>query len=489
MQTFYNALDKDKIINKGIMFFISLSIAFYFAQILYYLELRLAFTIVSFILIGIIFLYVLVFLNIEESLVVFFLVLSTRYVTGIGNNNELEDLILPFLYIGIIFLNKKKLKNSSIPLIFVLYSIFIIVTVIDGIKMPFGGEVTGFYRRWNYISALFCFLAGFHFGRKIDLRKFIRIIFWFYLVIMIITLTMTLFKIYEMPLFNAFSWRRLIDVDKERFGILSISGQFCFVILLVDKAMIRNKIVKYLIMILSVVALFEGGGRGSLLVVVFSIIAYFYFIRKKKKQIIFALVGATLFLLFFSTKGMENVLPKSFKRATDIINLNMLSYATDYWGSKNLGTQIGSLAIAQADESSLGRLIIWNQGFNLIIEKPFLGNSLENPYAGRTKKSLTSEDLYNNTALLETGNLHSNYLSIAYVFGIPCMLLFSLLFFRGIKFSYEIAINRVMGHPFIFMYFIGFLVTSFVADIYFSYEFMFMLGLVYIRHYDLINGK
>lgn len=465
--------------HRGINFFVLLSACFAVSQIFYYEGVSSVFLACSILLIAVIFFVALFYLKDEDGFYLIFFIASTRIITGIGADRELPDLTVAALFLLIFFLRNRRVAHVHLPKVFWIYSVLIILVVVNGLQAPFGARVTGFLRRWQFISALTCFLAGFYLTTSLSFAKFTKVMFYFYLTVMIVAFAMFLGNVKQLPLFNTFSWE-ILEGYGGRFGILSVSGSICFTVLVCKKDFLKNPLFRSMVYLLSLLAVVSGGGRAAIIGVILSFFLYLYFLEGKKKTVLGIALGGILLIQLTSISSIRRYVPDRFQRAFDFGRIDMVSYAAQNISSDHLNLDM--FVKTEADWSTLGRLMLWTQALSSIPQNPWLGRGLGDLYAGESKSSVTTQEMMSNKALLETGDLHNTYVSIAYTFGIPALLAFVVLVGTAAIYSYRLASLSAGEYAFIFVYFGSLLIQGLAGDIYFDYQFMMILGMIYSRY-------
>lgn len=471
---------------RGIHLFVFLSLCFAVSQAFYYAEMGTLFLVLSLLLVAFLFEATMFYLSIPDVFFLIFFLASTRIITGIGGHRELQDLTLALLF-GVLFLVRMgTLKRVRVPRIFWVYSALIMLVVINGIQAPFGSEVTGFLRRWQFITSLVSFLAGFYLSTSVSFSRFTKVMFYFYLTVMVIAFIMFFADIQQMPLFNTFSWELLKDYGG-RFGILSVAGSICFTILLCKKDFARSWRLRVPTYILSLLAVVAGGGRAALVGIVVSFFVYLYFVRGKRVVVLIALFIGFVVIQSTSIPLVRRYVPNEFQRVFDFGRIDMLSYALREIGAEHINLDV--FARSEADYSTIGRLTLWTEALSSIPHNPWLGRGVGALYVGESKSSITAQQMMSNQALLESGDLHNTYISLAYTFGIPALLMFLVLVARGTVYSRKLALLSQSEYAFIYVYFVSLLVQALAGDLYFDYQFMFILGMIYSRYIKLKKVK
>jgi len=307
------------------------------------------------------------------------------------------------------------------------------------------------------------------------ITHFVRVLFRFYFVVILLAFIMLIFEISEMPLFNTFSWTK-VPFD-ERFGILALAGAYFCV-----RDAVRNSVGRYGVMVLSFVAVFVGGGRASLLGVAVGLLGYLLFIRKRRR-LVAGLVAAFFVIAQVGSIGsVADYLPRGVARVFEVINVEMMLAAVDEIGEDTDLSAAQQLAASSADWSSMSRLLMWHEGIKGVMEKPLVG--------GIDKNSLTVEEKMNVEALLETGYLHNSYFSLAYIAGIPAAFVFLAFVLSLIRKSYQLSQRSPEpAYGLLLILSLHWFTISFVSDAYMSYGFMMFAGLVFSHHEILIREK
>jgi len=107
--------------DRGVFFFVLLSVGFAGAQAANYMHLDGLFFLVSLLLVALTFVYGLLFLSLSEAFILLFLIISTRYITAVGDK-ELQVLV-PIAFMVMLFILKgKQLPRKRAPVIFLIYA-------------------------------------------------------------------------------------------------------------------------------------------------------------------------------------------------------------------------------------------------------------------------------------------------------------------------------------------------------------------------------
>ena len=472
--------------DRGVFFFILLSVGFVGAQVANYMHLDGLFFLVSLLLVALTFVYGLLFLSLSEAFIFLFLIISTRYITAVGGK-ELQVLV-PIAFMVMLFILKgKQLPNKRVPVMFLIYALFLLAVVVRGFEFLDASRATTFARRWDYITVLACFVAGYYMTNGLRITHFVRVLFRFYFVVMLLAFIMLIFEISEMPLFNTFSWTKA-PFD-EHFGILSIAGAYCLLILVCVSDAVRNSVGRYGAMVLSLVAVFVAGGRASLLGVVVGLLGYLFFIRKRRRLVAGLVAAFFVIAQVGSIRSVADYLPRGVARVFEVINVEMMLAAVEELGEDTDLTAAQRLAGSSADWSSMSRLLMWHEGIKGVIEKPLVGQGLKNPFAGIDKNSLTVEEKMDVEALLETGYLHNSYFSLAYIAGIPAAFVFLAFVLSLIRKSYQLSQrSREPAYGLLLILSLHWFTISFVSDAYMSYGFLIFAGLVF-SHHEMLNRE
>ncbi len=471
-----------KRIEKGTRLFLFISVAFVIAQAIWYMRIPVIFSFLSAAIVLFIVAQVVTSLSAADLLYFFFFLASTRIVTGLAGGKELQDLTLVVLFIAFVSFGNGRVSRRRLPRIFLLYALFILIVALRGAQLPFGSEITGFQRRWEFITALVSFLAGFYLSASVDFDRFTTVVFWFYLVVVAIGLMMVVFNIGQLPLFNTFSWELLKDYGG-RFGILSVAGSMSFVILLCKPNLLRKLQLRRPIFFLSVLAILAGGGRAAIIAAILSVLSYFYFVRRKKTAVLITALGSVLLVSGFSLGPVRDVMPERVQRAFDFGKLDMIEYALSDLGGKD--SKLDVFVSSPGDWSTAGRLLIWGKALMAIGNSPWLGQGLEKIYVGEKRTSVSTQQQMSNATLLATGDLHNTYLSLAYTFGILALAAFLIFTGKAVVYASRLKDYDEPAYAFFFVYLISMLIQGAVGDIYFDYQFMLILGMVYARYAQL----
>jgi len=471
--------------DRGVSFFILLSIGFACAQVTYYMQMDGLFFLVSLLLVTMTFVYGLLFLSLAEAFILLLLITSTRYITGVAGK-ELQVLVPIAFMLLLLILKGKQLPTKRIPVMFFIYALFLLAVVVRGFEFLDSTQATTFTRRWNYVTVLTCFVAGYYMTNNLRITHFARVLFWLYFVAMLFGFFMLIFEISEMPLFNTFSWTKA-PFD-EHFGILSLAGAYCLLILVCVRDTVRSSVGRYCAIVVSVAAMFFSGGRASLLGVGVGLLGYLFFIKKRRRLVAAIVLSFVTLAQMGSIDWVSDRLPAGVARVFEVVNVEMMLAAVEELGEDADLTAAQHLAGSSADWSSMSRLLMWHGGIKGIKEKPLVGQGLKNPFAGIDKSTLTFEEKIDIEALVGTGYLHNSYLSLAYVAGIPAAFVFLAFVLNLIRKSYWLSQrSHEPTYSLLLILSLHWFTISFVSDAYMSSGFLLFAGLV-CSHYEKMNG-
>lgn len=467
-----------------VAYFIILSGAFAFAQIFYYLKINSILALISTLLLVATLIYALFYLTKENAFFLLFLIIVTRYITGISGR-ELRDLFpVIFFFLLIIIRPNFIIKTRALPLSFILYALLLLKVIFQDFEFINVTEVTTFFRRWQFFTTLICFLLGFYLSTAVNIKRLNKIFFYFNFAVMVISTTMFVLTIPQIPLFNTYEWMKL-PLDN-RIGILSSSGAFCILILICNKEVVMRRLWRIGIYMLSFFGIIAGGGRSNLLFLILGYLAYLFFI-KKKKVLAISIIAAVV-IVTQTGKFVINIdaMPEKYQRVFSLINIEMLSTAFEFIGQDKELEVVKKHVTTSADWSSFARLYMWNRAIIGMSEKPVFGFGIQNPLAGENKRSLDFADRPEHAEdLVLTGTLHNSFFSLAYIAGIPTAVLFVLFMLSCFIKAKRLATTRESSpYNFSFIYITISCINSLTGDVHFSLEFMFFAGLIF-SHYKL----
>ncbi len=462
--------------NRGLFFFVATTIIVGISQIFYYIGPYGLFQAITIPLVMVLVLYSGVWMRLDEIFFILFLIVSSRYVTGFANR-ELKEIVLVPLFFIVLAFRRKEIEQGSLPRVFVIYALLGISVFLRGLEFPDytslkPDNITGFQGRWWVVSSLASFLVGFYFSRNVNLRHLTLATFWFYFVALILSSLMLVAGVDEMPLFNLFSWMKLEGLD--RLGILSVSGVMCILMLIAERELIGTRSLRFATFGLAFWGVVAGGGRASLLGLLFAIWIYFFFMKRRKTFVVALTLILGFVIALSSISDVRELLPEKYRRVVDLGDTSLILPAL----TSDIGAdQLKSTPDSEAGGSSAWRLLVWALALDAIQAKPFFGSGILTQVSvdlGSKAEAITDD------FIMSSGNLHNTFLSLAYVWGIPAMILFGILVWGGVKRSYVLGMQRkVPFYTFCFLYLCGQCVEAFMTDVHLIYSFMMILGFVY----------
>jgi O-antigen ligase len=461
--------------DRGVLVFFLMSLAFVASQ-LFHPTCYSVFQMSTIAVLVIVFAYVSFFLSASELLLFLFLVASTRYITGFADREVREIILVPLTLLGLLF-RCRPTKEVRPSVSFILYACIGLFVFLRGLEIPNYAqlkpdEVTGFQGRWWIAGSIASFAAGYYFSKTLDLSRFVRVFFFFNATVLIISLLMALLGVDKVPLFNTFTWMKLEGVN--RFGILSLSGALSIVTLMSTPEIFRQRWIRRPFYIVAAIGVIAGGGRGDFMGVIVSIMAYAFLVRRKRWQLVITLVALLVFSIVFFVAGVGQLIPEKYSRILEMRDFfAFISSPLSSLDQVDFRTQ----AESEAAGSTMYRLLVWATAIEGIEEHALLGVGLETvTAAGFSSKSLQVTDV----ATIAAGNLHNTYLSIAYIWGIPAALLFSLLLRDAFKKTLSlIGEGGEMPFGFFYAYLWFYFILSFSSDIHLMYSFMMVLGIIH----------
>lgn len=464
--------------NRGLFLFLATTIIIAISQIFYYVGPYGLFQAITIPLVMLLLLYSGVWMRLDEMFLLLFLIISSRYVTGFADRELKEIVLLPLFFIVLAF-RRKEIEQGALPRVFVIYALLGLYVFLRGLEFPDytslkPDHITGFQGRWWVVCSLAAFLVGFYFSCHVNLKHLALATFWFYFVALILSSLMLVAGVDEMPLFNLYSWMKLEGVN--RLGILSVSGVMCILMLLAERKLIGTRSLRFAAFGLAFWGVVAGGGRASLLGLLFTIWIYFFFIKRRKTLIVALTLILGLVIGLSSISDVSELLPEKYRRVIDLGDTSLILPTL----TSGLGAdQLKSAPDSEAGGSSAWRLLMWALALDAIHEKPFFGSGI------LTQVSVdfgTKTDAITDDFIMSSGNLHNTFLSLAYVWGVPAMILFGILVWGAIKRSYVFTLQRKDPfYTFCFLYLCGQSVEAFMTDVHLMYSFMMILGFVYAR--------
>jgi hypothetical protein len=228
--------------------------------------------------------------------------------------------------------------------------------------------------------------------------------------------------------------------------------------------------------LLALWGVFAGGGRANLLGFLGASCVFAYMVRRRRLLLLTSLLLAGILVLILPVVGVESLIPEEYSRIVEFGDTSIITSALESGAG---ASRFKDPVMSEAAGSSLFRLMLWAVAIESIVQNPLLGAGVSPPesfYLVSRNEALPDQ------MILQSGNLHNTMLSLAYVWGIPAMVVFFVLWIGGLKKSYYLFTTR--GYPlyvFLLLYFSAQLLESFAGDIHLIYPNLMLLGLMY-RH-------
>lgn len=443
--------------------------------------------------------FVLFFGNRNDLFLCLFITTAMSITLPFAPRRELE-LILPsaFFLISIIrFFPKFLLFNRRYTHFLVCYmgifALFCFIGIFNQIKIPWvnanEGENSGFLNRFNLFNSVIVFLDCLILFDYKFIEKWLKYFFKFYLIVLSVSILVILFNAPPFPFFNTFSWSLIIENEGSKKMI--IAGVAASFVLIYTLAFIRKQILFYLIIFLSLFGLLISGSRISFLAGVLMIFIS-YVMRRKILGKSLIIICVSIFLSFYLLLSpLVLLVPEKYQRL-------VILFPPEYYTGK-----LAHLSKSAAASSSSFRVDIWSMAIEKILRHPIIGNSFGAPQASydfegnslEGFQKIPTKVLYND--FLVTGSLHNTFFGIAYILGIPALLVFTFSMVRLIWLHYKnsIYLDRTKRDIAMFMSILltNYFVVAMVADLIFDLQFFLILGitlkvlLFYYRDIDIVS--
>ncbi len=310
-----------------------------------------------------------------------------------------------------------------------------------------------------YCNPFFAVRSSF---RPESVKQLLNLLIKFYGAVIVVCLAMLFFSIDSMPLFNTFSWSVLHETPTStRFGILGVAAVSLTTILFASsKSIVRDGWGK--MFGLAVVGVILSGGRGAF-IALFSAGLLWYGMKKRRiaKVLTIGSLAIVAFVLF-SISPLITSLPSSVQRLFILL-------PSEFYENK-----LPQIADEAAASSSSWRYAIWVLAYDKIVENPITGTGYGLP------SNIPDEDLSGGETsvhdFLVMGNTHNSFISIAYIMGIPAMLVFAswlgylMISINRLRLSSVSSIS--VGASWLFLLLATQVVYAFSSDIHIEYEFI-----------------
>jgi len=431
----------------------------------------------------ILFTYLLIKGNTNDLFIFLFFTSIMRIV--LPNNFREVSLFFPVLIGSVIiaknsakFLSIKKLYFNSVLLLLLLFFFAISFQLFYHVQLPgfLGSQTgnTGFLNRWNLINNIIVF-ASIFLGFNINVLNYlIERINTFYIFVFAISMLMLLFGVNKIPLFNTFSWT--VVVENESSKKMIIAGAASIMLLCYQLAFKRRTIfwLGSLVLILMGVAL--SGSRTAFLsyflLALFGFLIYHRFMVRGI-LVLFLSSGIIAALLL---SPVVLLIPEKYQR------LFVIFPSEFYTG------ELAQLKASAAAKSSSFRYEMWAKAFEKIKQHPFMGEGIGIPKAqyDLTAEGMAAFQKIDSKVLIEdfmnSGSLHNTFVSIAYIFGIPALVLFLAFIFTLFLKTYRLTqiysgeLKAVYG--FFTLVILNYLIQTFISDIHNSMEFYVFMAVI-----------
>lgn len=467
-----------------IYFVLSIALSQLFLQVSAFVSL--IFLSISIILI----LYTLIFKSAKDHF--YFLFFTSLMHLKIPFAGEREfAVILPILFFSVNVINKYIFKHSitipnkvnKVKISIFLLGICVFISFIDHLQLPYfdSDKNSGFLSRWSIINTFFVFFTILITYQKIDLIKFIKRIYFFYLTVLAISLLMIMLNIPELPIFNTYSW--VIIKENALSERMIIAGIAAIFLLIYELTISSTKIEKLPIYILILSGIIFSGGRSTF--ISFFIIIFCNWAINKSilgKSMILSIIPI-FFYITISLSPLIYYIPTQFQRL-------FIIFPSDYYGP-----QFEYLSNSSAASSSNFRYEMWSKAIPEIVANPILGKGFGIPKAKyefgkegiNAFRKVSQETIISD--FIATGGLHNTYISIAYIMGIPAALFFLYGFFKLLIRSYLRTIqmeNNLLKKQMTFftLILIYYLVKSIISDIHFELDFFAFFAIIFKTIYN-----
>ncbi len=422
-------------------------------------------------------LLILLFGSRNEIFLFLFVTTAMSITIPFAPQRELE-LILPigFLLFSLVRFAPKFLhikKEYAHPLLFsiILFLTFCFIGVFNGIKIPginaSDGENSGLLNRFNLFNSVVIFINGLVLFDPKQSEQWAKYFFRFYLIVLAVSMLIILFEIGPFPLFNTFSWSLIFENEgSKKMPIAGVAGSF---VLMCTLIFVTNKW-KFLFFVLSsLLALLISGSRISFLAGLVMIFMSFVVRRKVLGKSIVILTISAFGFFYLLLSPVILLVPERYQRL-------VILFPPEYYTGK-----LAHLSESAAASSSSFRQDIWSRASVKIAEHPLIGNSFDAPKADynfggdlmQGFQKIPTDILHND--FLVTGSLHNTFFGIAYLLGIPALILFVWFLFRLTWLHYKMSMRfgemKKRVALFITILLINYIVFAMVTDLIFDLQF------------------
>lgn len=411
-------------------------------------------------------------------------------------NRELE-LVTPliFLLVSVVrftpkFLRIKRRYTHSLLFVIVVFFVLCLFCVFNGIKIPginaAVGENSGLLNRFNLLNSITIFIAGLILFDHEKSEQWIKYFFRFYFIVLTISIFVIVLELGPFPFFNTFSWS-LIQENEEskKMPIAGIAASFVLMYSLIS---VSNRSNFLFLISVSFITILISGSRISFLaslgIIFFSFVVRYRMLGKS----LIVLLGASFLAFYALLSPLILLVPERYQRLVII-------FPPEYYTGR-----LAHLSESAAASSSSFRQNIWSMASEKIAERPFFGNSFNAPKANYNFEGdllhgfqqLSTDVLHHD--FLVTGSLHNTYFGIAYLVGIPALLLFIFFLFRLTWLHYKISMitheSTRKTALFMSLLLINYLVYATITDLLFDLQFFLTLAVsikVYLFYYKNLD--
>ena len=411
----------------------------------------------------------------SRALAIALILISLTRMTIPSTDREFQELLLPPLS-GLLLLKsvrQRGLRSLAVTNFAILYFAICIVAFFSGLKGPQGvfssvvGESSGFRARWTLISTVVLFFSIRSSFSPKSISRLLRLLVKFYVAIIIVCFAMLVFGIDTLPLFNTFSWSVLHETPtSSRFGILGAAALSLSTILLPSPMGFVSR-GRGALIAMAFAGVILSGGRGTLFA--FFIVCLLWYAMKNGKIVRTAVIGfiTIVGLIIFSNSIFVTYLPSSIQRQFILLP------------SEIYEDSVPQISKEAAASSSSWRYAIWALAIDKILENPITGTGFGLPSGIPAQDQTDGETSVND--FLVMGNTHNTFISIAYIMGIPAMLVFA----SWLVYLF-VCVNRLwitsntqmkMQAAWLFLLLVSQVVNAFSSDIHTGFEFIIAVAI------------
>lgn len=409
---------------------------------------------------------------------------------------ELE-LILPsaFLIVSVVrfmpkFLRIKKQYTHPLLFFIIIFLGLCFIGVLNGIKIAginaTGGENSGLLNRFNLFNSIVIFVAGLILFDYRHSEQWSKLFFKFYLAVLCVAICVIIFKIGPFPFFNTFSWSLIVENEGSiKMPIAGVAASFVLICTLI---FVKDKNRFWFLTFLSLFGLLISGSRISFLAGLLIGFAYFVVKGRILGKSLLVLIAAAVLSFYVLLSPVILLFPEKYQRL-------VILFPPQYYTGK-----LSQFAESAAASSSSFRQSIWLMASEAITEKPLIGNSFGAPKADYNFEGnlmegfqkIPTEILHND--FLVTGSLHNTFFGIAYLLGIPALLLFTYCLVRLTWLHYKMSMRVDQKKReialFISILLINYIVFAMVTDLIFDLQFFLTLAIamkIYLFYYNHVD--